>query len=342
MKRFLCVFLSLFITLSCLPCPAGAAEARFSDVDPDAWYAQAVELCAERGIMVGTGEDTFSPGRELTRAECLTLAFRLYDLTRGQEHTMETAPEDWGKITLTLADGMVYEGYGSLGTEENRTFTWWEWRNGVKGVCAQVPGWSYEVDVEAAVQAQRAWMDAHPDICGQNAPATLTLNGVTYQGTTMCWMPVGPYVFMFLPEPDQADEVNSLLHHAVYYEAGPDRWWQDVCYTIAQRKLEDIFAPYEFDDNFASRWDFAEMLSQAVDELPALRTVDIPDLDRDYHRSPAVYRLYDAGILTGVDAYGTFDGEGTLTRAQAAVMVARVLDESLRVSDPLAPLPTEG
>lgn len=313
---------------------AAEAAATFSDVPADAWYAQGVELCAEKGIMVGTGEGKFSPDRELTQAECLTLAFRLYDLIQGREHTIEHAPEDWGRMTLTLADGMVYEGYGYLGEEENRTFTWWEWRNGVKGVCAQVPGWSYDGDIAAAAQAQRTWMDAHPDICGHNAPATLTLNGVTYQGTAMCWMPVGPYVFMFLPEPDQAEEVNTLLHHAIYREAGSDRWWQDVYYTIVQRELEDIFDPYEFQDNFATRLFFARALAKAVGELPALRQVELPDMSRE--EAPEVYALYESGILTGTDEFRTFDAEGTLTRAQAAVMVARVLDESLRVSAPLS------
>jgi len=78
----------------------------------------------------------------------------------------------------------------------------------------------------------------------------------------------------------------------------------------------------------------------AVGSLPAVRTVDIPDMHRESNLP--VYNLYQAGILTGVDEYGTFDAEGTLTRAQAAVMVARVLDQSQRVATPLAPLPTEG
>ncbi|MGI6028621.1 MAG: hypothetical protein ACOX81_04365 [Candidatus Heteroscillospira sp.] len=46
----------------------------------------------------------------------------------------------------------------------------------------------------------------------------------------------------------------------------------------------------------------------------------------------AVLRFYRAGILTGMDDYGTFRGSRTLTRAECAAMVARIADESLRLS----------
>ena len=40
----------------------------------------------------------------------------------------------------------------------------------------------------------------------------------------------------------------------------------------------------------------------------------------------AILRLYQAGILTGVDHTGRFHGEGLLTRGQAALMLSRVLE----------------
>ena len=195
--------------------PSPVQNGQFSDVPAGSWFEKGVTTCAEKGVMVGTGGDSFSPERELSQAECLTLAFRLYDLMQGNEHVIEKAPEDWGKLTLALADGTVFEGYGYQGQGENQIFSWWSWRNGYEGVCAQVPGWTYE-DLEAGVKAQRKWMDAHEDICGTNAPAALTLNGVTYQGTANCWMPVGPYVFQFEPEYEKTAEVNAILHHEIF------------------------------------------------------------------------------------------------------------------------------
>lgn len=43
-------------------------------------------------------------------------------------------------------------------------------------------------------------------------------------------------------------------------------------------------------------------------------------------------RFYKAGVLTGVDEYGTFAGERTLTRAEAAGMLSRVTRPELRKS----------
>ena len=51
------------------------------------------------------------------------------------------------------------------------------------------------------------------------------------------------------------------------------------------------------------------------------------------HNSAAILRLYQAGVLTGVDEAGNFGGERELTRAQAAIMLARVLDPALRVKN---------
>lgn len=300
--------------------------------------------------MIGTGEDTFSPEATLTGAECLTLALRLYDLLRGGDSAFETAPEDWGRLTLTLADGTVFEGYG-YDSDVGDAFSWWSWRTASEGVCVWVPGWSNE-DMTAGIDAQREWMDAHPDICGSDAPATITLNGVTYQGTALCWMPVGPYVFMFLPEPDQAEEVNSLLHHAIYHEVGPDRWWRDTLYTISQRGLEDVFQPWECATGVARRSDFARLVAAACEgQLEKINTVEaIPDLSREYaggiqadQYREAAYTLYEAGILTGTDEHGTFDADGVLTRAQAAAICARVLRPELRQRfTAFQDLPTEG
>ena len=72
----------LTMTLACgLASPAMASEAPgFADVAADSWYAPYVEYCAQDGIMIGTGDNQFSPERVLTEGECLTLAQRLYAL----------------------------------------------------------------------------------------------------------------------------------------------------------------------------------------------------------------------------------------------------------------------
>ncbi len=509
--RLLPLLLAFVLSLGCLS-PALAAEREatgFSDVAPDAWYAQAVELCAQKGIMVGTGEGVFSPEETLTYNQCLTLALRLHKLLQaapeapaksdkaitltfadgtsltsygsgqGQPHpevehcefssgwwewgnsgnrffqlglvpsglvpadpsdpefqaahaaamadinawaeahegeatltvgnmtltgklncwapygdvsaelafhpefppdadpadcrakenairdavydetntvpappaerdetdsvAFDPAPEDWGKVTLTLADGTALTSYsqntaslpGLEGAEFR--FMWGMWRHTDYGyLCAELepaPGLMGE-DFEAWKAAQQAgqdWGDAH------EGAATVQVGGMTVPGTVQCWMPVGNWVLAFHPDDGDDSEGGAAIRDALEASAPvPGTWWRDGAWYLSQH--EDLDSQFTFCnvDQPALRRDFAKALYAAAGELPAVRQVDVPDLDADYSS------LYDAGILTGTDAYGTFNGEGRLTRAQAAVMVARVLDESQRVTTPLEPLPTEG
>ena len=56
--------LSLALT-ALLTLPAAA----LSDVPENAWYADAVQVCLDRGLMQGTGSDAFSPAATVTLAE---------------------------------------------------------------------------------------------------------------------------------------------------------------------------------------------------------------------------------------------------------------------------------
>lgn len=355
MKRTLSLLLAFVLALGCLS-PALAAEgetATFSDVSPEAWYAQAVELCAEKGIMVGTGEGVFSPDETLSFNQCVTLALRLYDLLHGGDGVFEPAPEPEPKnrLTLTLADGtqLTSSGFTRVplpGQEPAEFYFYWGgWRHDEYGyLCAVLcPDPALEDDspeYRAANEALSQWGDAH------EGAATVTLNGQTISGTVDCWVPTN-WVLAFHPDDGDSSESGMALHEALYTadatDAFPaDAWWRDGAFYLTQHEelVDQLF--FLDEDEPATRWNFADALFSAARELPAARQVDVPDLDRDFSPATAAYALYDAGILTGKDAYGTFDGEGQLTRAQAAVMVARVLDEGQRVTAPLEPLPTEG
>lgn len=346
------LLLAFLLALGCLS-PALAAEgetAAFSDVASDAWYAQAVELCAQKGVMAGTGEGVFSPDDVLSYNQCLTLALRLYDLLHDGG-VFEPAPEDWGKLTLTLADGTALTGYsqsseplpGLEGAEFE--FYWGVWRHTDYGcLCASLepaPGLMDE-DFAAWQDAQQAgydWGSAHEGV------ATVQVNGMTIPGTVNCWAPMGNWVLSFHPDDGDDSEGGAAIHDTLYANApAPDAWWRDGAWYLSRNEELSSQLAFRDKDGPAQRWDFAEALFSAAGELPAVRQVDIPDLDRDADGSvsTAVYALYDAGVLTGTDAYGTFDGDGSLTRAQAAVMAARVLDERQRVTTPPEPLPTGG
>ena len=52
-------------------------SAGYSDVADNAWYKDAVDYVTEKGIMNGTGNGTFSPDGETTRAMVVTILYRL-------------------------------------------------------------------------------------------------------------------------------------------------------------------------------------------------------------------------------------------------------------------------
>ena len=88
-----------------------------------------------------------------------------------------------------------------------------------------------------------------------------------------------------------------------------------------------------FSKDNATRALFAWLVERSAGELEILNeTVDVPDVNPDETQdAAAILRLYQAGVLTGVDQAGNFGGDRELTRAQAAIMMARVLEPSLRV-----------
>lgn len=89
----------------------------------------------------------------------------------------------------------------------------------------------------------------------------------------------------------------------------------------------------------ATRDQFFAFLSVVVpeDQLGAINAISaLPDTDNVH-----VLAFYNAGILTGIDDYGTFSPAGTLSRAECAAMVARLARPELRVRFTPQPKPTE-
>ena len=96
-----------------------------------------------------------------------------------------------------------------------------------------------------------------------------------------------------------------------------------------------IAGAYRNIDAAASRSDFASIIAGAVPDealTPINRIADgaIPDVFESYSYGQAVYKLYRAGVLTGSDSDGTFFPGRTLTRAEAASIVMRVVDADKR------------
>ncbi len=93
-------------------CPA----ARFTDVDPEAWYHECVDYAVSRGLMKGTSETTFEPGAPVTRAMIVTILHRLEGEPSavGAAATFADVPADrWYTAAVEWArENGLAEGYG--------------------------------------------------------------------------------------------------------------------------------------------------------------------------------------------------------------------------------------
>ena len=96
-----------------------AAEGRtFSDVSPDAWYAEAVSAMTARGFLAGTDQGTFEPDRPVTNQELYTVlsAIAAWSSMKGYEvsQTSVTAPQwlefynypEWAQIYARNLDAL--------------------------------------------------------------------------------------------------------------------------------------------------------------------------------------------------------------------------------------------
>ena len=101
MKRKLCALLLALGMIVSFAAAAGAAA--FADVPGGSWYAAGVSLAAEKGIMTGTGETTFSPRRPVSWAQAITIAARLHAQNTGKSVPAAGEEEAWYAPALAYA-----------------------------------------------------------------------------------------------------------------------------------------------------------------------------------------------------------------------------------------------
>ena len=84
---------------------AAAEKIPFSDVPDSAWYAEALRVVSERGIMNGTGEGEFSPDEPFTRAQVADMVYRYLLLLErfADVDAVSGATQKAENIVLTVA-----------------------------------------------------------------------------------------------------------------------------------------------------------------------------------------------------------------------------------------------
>ena len=116
LKRLAALFLTAALILSLSVTAFAAVEdTGFSDVDADAWYAEAVMYCREHNLMAGTGNNQFAPESNLTRAQLATVLYRIEGTpaVTGTDAFTDTPDGAWyGDAVLWASQQELIGGYG--------------------------------------------------------------------------------------------------------------------------------------------------------------------------------------------------------------------------------------
>jgi len=110
-------------------------------------------------------------------------------------------------------------------------------------------------------------------------------------------------------------------------QGNPSPWYQaNVDYAIAN----GIIASNDFSDytRAATRAEMIYVFSRALpqSEFKEQNSVNsLPDVGSDTPYSDYIFMLYKAGVLTGNDAQGTFAPSRSISRAEAAAIISRII-----------------
>lgn len=322
------------------------AELPFTDVPKGHWACGDIQYCYENALFKGKSDTSFDPDGVLTVAEAVALAGRLCWWANGGKGELPAVPD------LTGVYARFYDENGkelAAFDQEHRpeAISW---------------GGSY-------VALSATYDDpAYPETCtvevglGELFPtrtSKCTRETHEFSGGHMSYGFRGTGYHIEDDETRAAFlDIGSLVTPDIVANASVNEWWYpadfwlryyndysaitDMCSHISLRYPDengyystDYDAVNWFPRERADRAMFASLINGALsEELPVLNdTSAVPDVkpmeDRD---ADAILRLYGAGILTGVDSTGRFDGSGKLTRAQAAAILARALDPARRIT----------
>ena len=116
LKRLAALFLiaALILSLS-ITAFAAVGDTGFSDVDVNAWYAEAVMYCKEHNLMAGIGNNQFAPESNLTRAQLATVLYRIEGTpaVTGTDAFTDTPDGAWyGDAVLWASQQELISGYG--------------------------------------------------------------------------------------------------------------------------------------------------------------------------------------------------------------------------------------
>ena len=172
LKKLAALLMAAALMLSLSVTAFAAVEGTgFSDVDADAWYAEAVVYCRERGLMNGTSGTAFEPESSLTRAMLVTVLYRSAGspAVTGTDDFRDTESGAWYSDAILWASRQnLVNGYGNglFGTndpitQEQLNLIFQRYTN--KQVTENIPGFDGSSRHATRAQAAAALMNLTRD-----------------------------------------------------------------------------------------------------------------------------------------------------------------------------------
>lgn len=85
------------------PEPSVDVSEIFLDVDPDAWYKDAVQFAYDNGLMTGTSDTEFAPDVTMTRAMIVSILARLEGVTAADDAGFTDVDDEWFATAVNWA-----------------------------------------------------------------------------------------------------------------------------------------------------------------------------------------------------------------------------------------------
>lgn len=125
---------------------------------------------------------------------------------------------------------------------------------------------------------------------------------------------------------------------SVYLVSGGNPWYQTYVDYAKEHGIitENFFYKVSDINEKATRAGYMEIFANALPDeaLKGINNVpdgSIPDVPMVHESSISIYKLYRAGILTGVDAKHNCKPEDNIKRCEVAAIITRMMDETKRV-----------
>lgn len=138
-----------------------------------------------------------------------------------------------------------------------------------------------------------------------------------------------------------AAKTRAYYNHETIPVAEGGSWYSGA---VAYAKAQGILTGNEFRsyDANATRSEMAYLFARALPDReyePLNNITELPDVSAGTEYRTEIFKLYNAGIVTGSDQYGTYNAGSSITRAEAAAIINRVAVKSKRKAFTPAPLP---